>query len=59
MDHTGNACSVANSTYHMPDIQHDEENMYANQGASMVAQHKSLTDGTECSMVFIIANSIR
>ena len=58
VDHTGNACSVANSTYHMPDIQHDEENMYANQGASMVAHHKSLTDGTGAGIGCILANSI-
>ena len=58
MDHPGNICPVADPAYHMPNLLHDKADMYANQGASMVAQNKSLPDGTGASMGWIIANSI-
>ena len=57
-DHPGNACPVAYPDYHMPNIPHDEAHMYANQGASMVVQHKSLPDGTGAGMVWILVDSI-
>ena len=59
MDHTLNTFPVANTSYHIPNIPWEEAHMYANQGASMVAQHKSLSDGTGSGMGWILANSIR
>ena len=35
-----NACTIANTVYHMPNIPLDKAHMYANQGASMVSQQK-------------------
>ena len=58
VDRPGNACPVANTAYYMPKILRDEAHMYANQGASMVAHHKSLTDGTGAGIGCILANSI-
>ena len=58
VDHPGNACPVADPTYHMPNISCDKSHMYNNQGASMVAQNKSLPYGTGYGMGWIIANSI-
>ena len=43
----------------MPNILRDEAHMYANQGTSMVAQHKSLLDVTGAGIGWIIANSTR
>ena len=42
----------------MPSIKRDEAHLFAHQGASMVAQHKSLANGTGCGMGWIMANSI-
>ena len=42
----------------MSNIPRDEAHMYDNQEASMVAQHKSLPDGTGAGMGRILANSI-
>ena len=58
VDHPGNACPVANPEYHMPNIPCDEAHMYPNQGSSMIAQHKSLPDGTDAGMGWILANII-
>ena len=38
VDHPGDTCPVAYTEYHIPKIPHDEAHMYANQGASMIAQ---------------------
>ena len=58
VDHPGNICPVADPEYHMPNITRDEENMYTNQGASMVSQHKSLPYVTGAGMGWILDNSI-
>ena len=58
VDHPGNACPVSNPVYHMTNILCDGAHMYANQRANIVAQHKSLLDGTGAGMVWILANSI-
>ena len=42
----------------MPNIKRDEAHLYAHQGASMVAQHKSLANGEGCGMGWIMANSV-
>ena len=47
---SGTACALANPTYHMPNIPRDKAHMYANQGASMVAQQKSLPYGKGAGM---------
>ena len=59
MDHPGNTCPVAYPSYYMPKILRDKSHMYDNQGASMVAHHKSLPDGTGAGMGWILANIIR
>ena len=58
VDHTGNAFTVANTAYHTTNIPRDEAHMYANQGKIMVAQHKSLPDGTGSVMGWILSNRI-
>ena len=58
MDHLGNACQIADPAYHMPNIPRDDSHMYGNQGASMVAHHKSLPYETGAGMGWILANSI-
>ena len=42
----------------MSNILRDKKHMYSNQGASIVAYHKSLLDETGAGMGWIIANSI-
>jgi hypothetical protein len=42
----------------MPSIKRNEAHLYATQGASMVAQHKSLSNGEGCGMGWIMANSV-
>ena len=42
----------------MTNIPSDKSHMYANQGSSMVLQHKSLPDGTGSGMGWILANKI-
>ena len=59
LNHPSKTSSVANSSYHIPNILRDEAHVYANQGESMVAQYTSLTYGKGAVMVFIIANRIR
>ena len=58
VDHPDNACPVADPVYNMPNIPSDKAHMYANQVAGMVAQHKSLLDGTGAGMGWILTNSI-
>ena len=58
VNHPGTPCPVDNPTYHMPNITRNESHMYANQGEIMVAQNKSLSDGTVAGMGWILANSI-
>ena len=57
-DHPGNQCTFANGQYHMPNIKRDKAHLYAHQGASMVAQHKSLANGEGCGMGWIMANAV-
>ena len=42
----------------MPHIKRDEAHLYAHQGASMIAQHKSLPNGEGCGMGWIMANAV-
>ena len=42
----------------MPNIKRNEAHLYAHQGASMVAQHKSLENGEGCGMEWMMANSV-
>ena len=58
VDHPYNTYPVADPEYHMSNILRDEKHMYSNQGASIVAYHKSLLDETGAGMGWIIANSI-
>ena len=58
MDRPGKACPVTDPAYHMPNIPRDEAHVYANQGSSMVAHHKSPTDVIGAGMGWILANSI-
>ena len=58
VDRPGNACPVADTTSHIPNIPTDEAHIYANQGAIMVAQKKSLLDGTGAVMEWILTNNI-
>ena len=46
VDNPGTACPVPKTTNHMPNIPHYDAQQYANQGASMANQQKSLADGT-------------
>ena len=59
VDHPGNTCPVSYPAYNIPNIPFDKAHMYDNQGASMLAQQKSLTDGTGASMGWILTNSTR
>ena len=58
VDRPRNACLVSNPDYHMPNISCEEAHMYANQGASILAQHKSMPYVTGADMGWILANSI-
>ena len=58
VDQPGNSYPVADPAYHMLNVPRDEAHMYANQGAIMVSQHKSLLDVTVAGMRWISANSI-
>ena len=59
VDNPGNICPVADPAYHMTNISRDKAHMYANQGAIMLAQQKSLPDGIGYGMGWILDNSIR
>jgi hypothetical protein len=58
VDHPGTHCNHTNGGFHMPSIKRNEAHLYATQGASMVAQHKSLSNGEGCGMGWIMANSV-
>ena len=58
VDHPGNICPVGDPEYNMPNILCDKSHMYANQGASMLAQHKSLLNGRGAGIGWILSNSI-
>jgi hypothetical protein len=58
VDHPGTQCNHTNGGFHMPNIKRNEAHLYATQGASMVAQHKSLATGEGCGMGWIMANSV-
>jgi len=58
VDHEGHQCPYGIQGHHMPQVKRGEAHLYANQGASMKAQHKTLPDGTGAGQGWILAQSV-
>ena len=58
VDHPGTHCQSTNGNYHIPNVKREEAHMYSHQGACMVAQHKSLTNGEGCGVAWMMANAV-
>jgi hypothetical protein len=58
VDHEGHQCPFGIQGQHMPNVKRNEAHLYANQGASMKGQHKTLPDGTGAGQGWILAQSV-
>lgn len=58
VDHEGNQCPYGVQGHHMPYVKRNEAHMYADRGASMRGQHKTLPDGTGAGQGWILAQSV-
>eukprot|EP00804_Cyclotella_cryptica_P030999 CCRYP_013582-RA/>CCRYP_013582-RA protein AED:0.56 eAED:0.40 QI:0/-1/0/1/-1/1/1/0/562 len=58
VDHEGHQCPVGVPGHHMPQVKRNEAHLYANQGACMKGQHKTLPDGTGAGQGWILAQSV-
>ena len=58
VDHPGTHCPFTEGNFHLPNVKRDEAHLYSHQGACMVAQHKSLSNGEGCGVAWMMANAV-